>query len=692
MKSLLVAAGLFVGASAWAEDYYTIATVDGVNTTTMNFNVYSGTVARTQSVPTTLGSTEITTSQSQKVYPVNDYSDFKMFNYIAMASNYGIRRGSSATPGSTSTSDGIFCAAKSTYYVSITNLHVGDRVRVTCSDGITVRSGNATYDKEGVATNTTSIVDESEVYANANVGELTIVSGSQLDLQMGRDAKSNLSIGSITIVSNYDAVSTPTLEQTAAGTTSTILITAGVSNNSGATVTTYYTTDGSTPSAENYEGSFTGASKSIDITSNKTIKAVSTTSGTYGGSSYVISGDFTAEEATLNAPSISLTGFALSSGIYHPVYSFVSDQSDVPGYTDQTLTYSYTLAGGESVESERCTATSKGKLVVTVAATGFKSNSAEIEISTVDFLKTYSFDASTVTVADGTGTVANDATVNGAGCHFYDLSGCTYDIRNDFELVSGFSFAWKITANQPCGFYTRTGSGKMNFGLESGEYIEFVGASKILTGVTTYTFGQWTLISGINIYSPFIESVSPTVDDYVTFSSKYPLNFATATGVQAYVATSSDGSVVTMEKVTGAVPANTGLLLQKVDGEVSIPVVAEGVAPAANLLKPGTGAAVKSEGTTMRYVLAGTGEATSFYCLAEANAAVVIPVGKAYLEVVGAPARLAIVFEDGETTGIKSMNNVQSVMDNEVYNLQGQRVQNAVKGLYIVNGKKVVRR
>ena len=44
-----------------------------------------------------------------------------------------------------------------------------------------------------------------------------------------------------------------------------------------------------------------------------------------------------------------------------------------------------------------------------------------------------------------------------------------------------------------------------------------------------------------------------------------------------------------------------------------------------------------------------------------------------------------------ETTGIKSIENGQLTIDNsEVYNLAGQRVAQPTKGLYIVNGKKVV--
>ena len=53
-------------------------------------------------------------------------------------------------------------------------------------------------------------------------------------------------------------------------------------------------------------------------------------------------------------------------------------------------------------------------------------------------------------------------------------------------------------------------------------------------------------------------------------------------------------------------------------------------------------------------------------------------------------ARMAIVFND-ETTGISTMQNAESLMDNVVYDLQGRRVETPRKGsLYIVNGKKVV--
>lgn len=46
----------------------------------------------------------------------------------------------------------------------------------------------------------------------------------------------------------------------------------------------------------------------------------------------------------------------------------------------------------------------------------------------------------------------------------------------------------------------------------------------------------------------------------------------------------------------------------------------------------------------------------------------------------------------GDATGIKDVNTVSNTTNNIIFNLAGQRVQNAQKGLYIQNGKKVVKK
>ena len=50
----------------------------------------------------------------------------------------------------------------------------------------------------------------------------------------------------------------------------------------------------------------------------------------------------------------------------------------------------------------------------------------------------------------------------------------------------------------------------------------------------------------------------------------------------------------------------------------------------------------------------------------------------------------AIVLVKKETTGINTLNVEREMLNGEVYNLAGQRVPNPRKGLYIVNGKKVM--
>ena len=62
----------------------------------------------------------------------------------------------------------------------------------------------------------------------------------------------------------------------------------------------------------------------------------------------------------------------------------------------------------------------------------------------------------------------------------------------------------------------------------------------------------------------------------------------------------------------------------------------------------------------------------------------------AYLPASVAAGRSFIGFNFDETTGISSMHNSQFIMHNDVFNLQGQRVNAPTKGLYIVNGKKII--
>jgi hypothetical protein len=87
------------------------------------------------------------------------------------------------------------------------------------------------------------------------------------------------------------------------------------------------------------------------------------------------------------------------------------------------------------------------------------------------------------------------------------------------------------------------------------------------------------------------------------------------------------------------------------------------------------------------------GKHIGFWWGEEEGAAFSIAANKAYLAVPKpkgeTPAR-GLWFEEGETTAISEVRGLKSDVRGEYFNLNGQRVAQPTKGLYIVNGRKVV--
>lgn len=189
--------------------------------------------------------------------------------------------------------------------------------------------------------------------------------------------------------------------------------------------------------------------------------------------------------------------------------------------------------------------------------------------------------------------------------------------------------------------------------------------------------------------------VSTTIgpDGYSTFSSNY--NVAIPTGVKAYYATTAGAGKVNMTSFGDAgtgINSADGAFLQAEPGTYTFtPATDNPEAKSGNLLKKTTGSDIydTSDGK-VQYVFAKQGEPSElgFYKLANSLSPAK---GKAYLETVGsaAGARLTISFDDeDDVTGIA---NVREAANNkQFFNLNGQRVAQPQKGLYIVNGKKMI--
>ena len=140
-----------------------------------------------------------------------------------------------------------------------------------------------------------------------------------------------------------------------------------------------------------------------------------------------------------------------------------------------------------------------------------------------------------------------------------------------------------------------------------------------------------------------------------------------------------NGSYIELTPVT-EVPAGNAVLIEGA-GKHTFPVIASAAAIADNDLKVSDGTATGDN----IYVLANGSKGVGFYKLASGKK---VPAGKAYLDITGSAPEF-IGFGD-EATGINDVRSKMADVRGEVYNLAGQRVAQPTKGLYIVNGKKVI--
>lgn len=202
---------------------------------------------------------------------------------------------------------------------------------------------------------------------------------------------------------------------------------------------------------------------------------------------------------------------------------------------------------------------------------------------------------------------------------------------------------------------------------------------------------------------------------YATFSSD-KVTFFPIDQVIPYAITVANGKITEKSNMfeskvasTGSetisgyyIPANTGIMLYSTASNVNYYTVenytVDDLAEGANMLMPSVAVGKFTAETGKVYYKLAYGDWTNktqlgFYWGADNGGAFYVKAGTAYLAVPKAKAAGAKGFTlNGEATGIEGVNaNVENAK--AIYNLNGQRVASMAKpGLYIVNGKKVVRK
>ena len=183
--------------------------------------------------------------------------------------------------------------------------------------------------------------------------------------------------------------------------------------------------------------------------------------------------------------------------------------------------------------------------------------------------------------------------------------------------------------------------------------------------------------------------VTITAAKYATYCGTRNLNFST-TGIKAYTAEDGETSVTLNEISSGQVPAKTPVVLYNANADgtaIDVPVIAsaEAITGDNDLDVVGAGGLT---GVDYIYVLA-MNPTIGFY-LWDKNET--LNEGKVYLQSTesgGGGARQFLPFSS-ETQGISATLNNNETINNVVFDLQGRRVAKPAKGLYIMDGRKVM--
>lgn len=177
-----------------------------------------------------------------------------------------------------------------------------------------------------------------------------------------------------------------------------------------------------------------------------------------------------------------------------------------------------------------------------------------------------------------------------------------------------------------------------------------------------------------------------TVGDagWVTFRTGSNVKIQDGAGVKAYAAKyMAEGNYVKLTEVTEFTPWQS-VLIEAPKGSYMLksPASATPIDGSINDLKANGSSALPGDGTL--YGLAKKNGVVGFYKVATTSE---VPAWKIYLQIPAgnAPEFLAI---EGNTTAIEAVKAVEA--KGEFFNLAGQRVAQPQKGLYIVNGKKVI--
>ena len=276
----------------------------------------------------------------------------------------------------------------------------------------------------------------------------------------------------------------------------------------------------------------------------------------------------------------------------------------------------------------------------------------------------------------------------------------TWTAGNVTLVADGKYRMWSAATGYDFRMYSTSPQSTLTISVPSGKVItkvKFDSNVVLSADKGTYASGEWNGVANSVVFeyaankgAVTIKTISVTYGDcetitissagYATYCSENILDFSAVDGLAAYSAFIVDDEV-TFVKLEGGVAAGQGVLLKAAEDTYQVPVVATATADTSDNGFVGVNASeTKPAGI---FVLLKGDKGVGFY---KTLNPFTLGAHTAYLPAL-AGARTFIGFD--QTTAINGMS-VEAAASNDCYNLQGQRVDNPRKGLYIVNGKKMV--
>ena len=615
--------------------------------------------------------------------------------------------------------------ANTTANISILGLYNGDKVTIkyavksTAAKLFFVKSGVATLD--GKAVTSGAAMESGKTYTIVSADDNATVN---LDLYI---TNNNIGIHTVTIVSDKvaETVDAPKCAITGVNNDKrTITITPAAAGTAGTAVgTTYYTIDGSEPNSTNgivYTDPFV-------ISESATIKSIS----------YLVNGvasevtSFEAEAGAtipLSNEIINVIGFEENEGVYNPIVGYTYNKSSVFLSPEATLTAEF---NGEVVELPY-TIKEDGAITATAKANGYGTTTETMELKAA-YMVVKNFDFTTITdenLVEVLGDTWSITATNTRWSGWDSSKGNIYSIATCSDPGHLTEFLGSTCGTMIVGYgVARNHNSATKYWINDGEegqiaLYEVNEAKKATTDFVEYAVAyaddnemahsiyNVNAIAKVSVYSPVRELTVTENADLAVTGTYTSATYTRAIEVGKYgticlpfapdAASLANYTFFTMESAADGVinfveeeapVANTPYIYcLKGDNEA----ITGGVTVVSATLNDVVAGDWTMRGSfTNQAIDAATGNYYGYVAaqnkIVKANTTLTVKPYRAYFTSEKAAAAVTLRFTRGDETTEISAAELDVQPATVIYDLAGRRVEKMEKGIYIVNGKKVIR-